>query len=139
MVPRKGAEAPQNYTQPAVINRRVGTFDVEGGAKMASRKIQALNDIDFDTRVLEANGPVLVDFTAAWCGPCKLQSAILDQLVETECGVAIAAVDVDESPELAARYGIRGMPTLVLFEGGREKARRVGVTKEAGIRALLHG
>jgi thioredoxin 1 len=106
---------------------------------MASEKIRALNDIDFDTQILEAKGPVLVDFTAAWCGPCKLQSRILEELVATDSGVSVAAVDVDESPELAARYGIRGMPTLVLFEGGREKARRVGVTKEAGIRALLGG
>jgi thioredoxin 1 len=139
MVVGKGAGGSQDYTRPLVIKPSLETFGPKGGASMASVKIRALNDIDFDTLVLEAKGPVLVDFTAAWCGPCKLQSTILEQLVETERGVAIAAVDVDESPELAARYGIRGMPTLVLFEDGREKARRVGVTKQAAIRALLGG
>jgi thioredoxin 1 len=104
---------------------------------MASGKVPTLNDIDFDTHVLEAKGPVLVDFTAAWCGPCKVQSAILERLVEADVKVPIRSVDVDECPELAARYGIRGMPTLVLFEGGREKERRLGVTKEAALRELL--
>lgn len=104
---------------------------------MASEKIRPLNDIDFDTEVLSEKGPVLVDFTAAWCGPCKLQGAILEELADKDVKVPIRSVDVDECPELAARYGIRGMPTLVLFEGGREKGRRLGLTKEAGIRALI--
>jgi thioredoxin 1 len=106
---------------------------------MASGKLRMLNDIDFDSQVLDAAGPVLVDFTAAWCGPCKLQSAILERLVDGEKRVSLAAVDVDECPDLAARYGIRGMPTLVLFEGGREKGRRLGLTREAAIRELLGG
>jgi len=104
---------------------------------MASAKIRPVNDIDFDTEVLAAKGPVLVDFTAAWCGPCKLQSAILETLVEADTRVPVRSVDVDACPELAARYGIRGMPTLVLFESGREKGRRLGLTKEPGIRSLI--
>jgi thioredoxin 1 len=106
---------------------------------MASSKVRQVNAIDFESHVLEAQGPVLVDFTAAWCGPCKLQSTILERVVDSETRASIAAVDVDESPELAARYAIRGMPTLVLFEGGREKARRLGLTKEAELREMLGG
>jgi thioredoxin 1 len=104
---------------------------------MASGKVRAVNDLDFDSQVLAVKGPVLVEFTAAWCAPCKLQSAILEQLAHAEDRVSIAAVDVDESPQLAARYGIRGTPTLVLFEGGRETGRRLGLTRESGIHSLF--
>jgi thioredoxin 1 len=106
---------------------------------MASSRVRPVNDIDFESQVLEAPGAVLVEFTATWCGPCKLQATILEKVFGTETRVSIAAVDVDESPELAARYAIRGMPTLVLFEGGREKTRRLGLTREAELREMFGG
>ena len=104
---------------------------------MASSKIQILNEIDFDSVVLESRGRVLVDFTAAWCGPCKAQSAILDRVAAGSAQVLIVAVDVDECPELARRFGVRGMPTLVAFDGGKEIGRRHGLTNEQGVRSLL--
>ena len=105
---------------------------------MPSHKVQSLNELNFDAVVSKTIRPMLVDFTAAWCPPCKVQSAILDRLAEDD-QVVIAAVDVDECPELAARFGIRGMPTLLAFENGRETGRHLGLTKEQGIRALLTG
>src|SRR5690349_22294899 len=105
---------------------------------MASSKIHTVNELNFDELVLAATGPVLVDFTAAWCGPCKAQSKILDHVVET-AEVVIGTVDVDECPDLAARFGVRGMPTLLLFQGGKETGRRLGLTTEQGIRALVGG
>jgi thioredoxin 1 len=106
---------------------------------MASSKIHTVNELNFDELVLAAKGPVLVDFTAAWCGPCKAQSKILDQVVEKTAEVVIGTVDVDECPDLAARFGVRGMPTLLLFQGGKETGRRLGLTSEQGIRALVGG
>jgi thioredoxin 1 len=106
---------------------------------MASSKIQVVNELNFEELVLGANGPVLLDFTAAWCGPCKAQSKILDQVAEQAAGITIGTVDVDECPELAARFGVRGMPTLLAFHGGKETGRRLGLTSEQGIRALVGG
>jgi len=106
---------------------------------MASSKIATVNELNFEELVLAATGPVLVDFTAAWCGPCKAQSKILDQVADQAAGVVIGTVDVDECPDLAARFGVRGMPTLLLFQGGKETGRRLGLTSEQGIRALVGG
>jgi thioredoxin 1 len=106
---------------------------------MASHKIRIINELNFEALVLNADGPVLVDFTATWCGPCKLQSQILDGLAEASDAVLIGTVDVDECPELAARFGVRGMPTLLAFQNGKETARRLGVASEPVIRSLLGG
>jgi len=104
---------------------------------MASSKVQAINELNFEELVLAAKGPVLVDFTAAWCAPCKAQSKILETLAESTSAVVIGAVDVDECPDLASRFGVRGMPTLLAFRGGKEIGRRLGLTNEAGVRALV--
>jgi thioredoxin 1 len=104
---------------------------------MASKNVQVLNELNFDTLVLNAQGTILVDFTATWCGPCRLQSAILEQFADEPGAPVVATVDVDDCPELAARFGIRGMPTLVAFSAGKETGRRLGLTREAGIRSLV--
>ncbi len=106
---------------------------------MANSKIQVVNGLSFDELLQSTAGPVLVDFSAAWCGPCKTQSKILDRLAEQNEGVTIGMVDVDESPELVARFQVRGMPTLLAFRGGKETGRRLGLTNEQGIRALVGG
>jgi thioredoxin len=104
---------------------------------MTSKNVHELNELNFDAMIQEAKGPVLVDFTAAWCSPCKVLSRLLDQLAGELGPVSVAKVDVDVSPTLAGRYGVRGMPTLILFNGGKETARRLGLTNEQGIRELV--
>lgn len=82
--------------------------------------------------------PVLIDFYAAWCGPCRLMAPVLDQFARDRAGeVLVGKLDTDRDPDVAARLGIRGIPTLVVFSGGREVARRVGVVLRSGLDALL--
>ncbi|MBQ9765627.1 MAG: thioredoxin [Lachnospiraceae bacterium] len=98
-----------------------------------------LTAANFDEEVLAYEGTVLVDFWAAWCGPCKMLSPIVDEVAEemTSDTVKIAKVNVDDEEELARRYGIMSIPTLVVFKGGKEVDRSRGVISKAEIKELL--
>lgn len=85
----------------------------------------------------ESEKPVLLDFFAPWCGPCKLLSPIVDRLAEEHEEYVFAKVNVDEEGALADAFGIRSVPTLVVLKGGRETARRIGAANAAGILSLL--
>src|SRR5579863_10756217 len=87
----------------------------------------AVTDSTFETEVLKASGPVLVDFWAEWCGPCKQIAPALEQIA-TELGdkITIAKLDIEESPGTPSRYGVRGIPTLMLFRDGRMASMKVG-------------
>jgi thioredoxin 2 len=82
---------------------------------------------DFDTTVLGARAPVLVDFYADWCGPCRMVAPVVDELARANTGkLLVAKVDTDRAPDVATRYGIRSIPTLIVFHGGEEVERIVG-------------
>ena len=86
-----------------------------------------INDDEFESKVLQGEGPVLVDFWAEWCGPCKQLSPILDQLAEELDGkVTVAKVNIDQNPETPTKYGVRGIPTLILFKNGEAVSTKVG-------------
>ena len=92
----------------------------------------------FETDVLKAPGPVVVDFWAEWCGPCKMIGPILEELAGEMAGtVTIAKMNVDDNPMVPSKYGIRGIPTLMLFKGGELKATKVGALPKAALQAWI--
>ncbi len=93
----------------------------------------------FDDQVLKSDVPVLVDFYADWCGPCQLQAPIFDELAGEIETAKIVTVNVDDNPELATRYQISSIPTLLLFKNGRVVARHMGLASKNQVKALLVG
>jgi thioredoxin 1 len=91
-------------------------------------KTIAVTDSTFDEVVLKATNPVLVDFWATWCAPCRMLAPVIDKLAEQYEGkIAVAKVDVDNNQELAMRYGIQSIPTVILFKDGKINSKEVGV------------
>ncbi|MBS0306473.1 MAG: thioredoxin TrxA [Proteobacteria bacterium] len=107
---------------------------------MASDLIKHVTDASFDGDVLKSEKPVLVDYWAEWCGPCKMIAPILDEAA-TQYGerLQIAKMNVDENRDIPAKYGIRGIPTLMLFKGGELVATKVGAMPKAQLAAFLDG
>ena len=87
----------------------------------------AVGDDDFESNVLKADGPVLVDFWAEWCGPCKMIAPALEEIAGDMDGkVTVAKVNIDDNPHTPAKYGVRGIPTLIIFKDGQVAATKVG-------------
>lgn len=99
--------------------------------------IKIITRENFDTEVLQASEPVLLDFWASWCGPCRMLSPVIDALAEKMPDVKVGKVNVDEQQELAQRFGIFSIPTLVVLKSGKVTAMKSGVQPEEGIRAML--
>ena len=107
---------------------------------MSSDLIKHTNDASFDTDVLKSDKPVLVDYWAEWCGPCKASAPILDEVAKTYDGrLRVAKMNVDENRDIPAKFGIRGIPTLMLFKGGQLAATKVGALSKAQLTAFLDG
>lgn len=103
-----------------------------------SEIIKNVSDASFQADVLDASLPVLVDYWAAWCGPCKMIAPLLDQAAaEYQGRVNIVKVNVDENPETAAKFGVRGIPTLMLFQDGEAKATKVGALSKSQLESFL--
>lgn len=111
---------------------------------MASDLVPALNESNFTNEITSSTVPVIVDFTATWCGPCQRMAPVLDQLATENAGkIKIFKVDADENQNLLAQFGVRGVPTFVFFGPGsaEEKDRQVGPISKDGLlkRALATG
>ena len=105
---------------------------------MASELIKHVSDASFEADVLNTGTPVLVDYWAEWCGPCKMIAPILDEVAGTYQGkLQIAKMNVDENREIPAKFGIRGIPTLMLFKNGQLAATKVGALNKSQLVAFL--
>ncbi len=105
---------------------------------MASEKVMAFTDANFDREVLQSEIPVLVDFWATWCAPCKAIAPLVDAVADEYAGkIKVGKVNVDENPATPGKYGVRGIPTLILFKGGVVVDQIVGAVPKSQLEALI--
>ena len=116
----------------------VSQTDLPKDLPMASDLIKHVSDGSFETEVLQSSKPVLVDFWAEWCGPCKAIAPTLDELAKTYDGkLQIAKVNVDENRTIPAKFGIKGIPTLMVFKDGQLAATKVGAMTKAQLAQFI--
>jgi thioredoxin 1 len=101
---------------------------------------KSVTDQSFEEEVLQASGPVLVDFWAEWCGPCRVIAPALEEIA-SELGdkVTVAKLNIDDNPDAPARYGVRGIPTMILFKNGQPAATKVGAAPKSALQSWLEG
>jgi thioredoxin 1 len=105
---------------------------------MASENVHEFTDANFQSEVLDSSTPVLVDFWASWCGPCKAIAPIIDEVAAEYKGkIKVGKVNVDENPGIPSNYGIRGIPTVILFKNGKVFDQVVGALPKSQLQALL--
>lgn len=103
-----------------------------------SKNITAIDEKSFDTEVLQANIPVVVDFWAEWCAPCRMLAPIIDEVAGEYSGkVKFVKVNVDENPNLSQKYSVRGIPTLILFKHGEVESSKVGMLTKSQLNAFI--
>lgn len=98
-----------------------------------------LNESNFEEEVVKSDVPVLVDFWASWCGPCKMLSPLVEEVAEEADGFKVGSVNVDDEMDLASKYGISSIPCLIVFKNGEEANRSVGVVPKERILELING
>jgi thioredoxin 1 len=113
-------------------------LELTNGEKILSDKITYVTDDTFEAEVVNAEGPVLVDYWADWCGPCKMIAPILDEIADEYDGkLKVAKLNIDENPATPPKFGIRGIPTLMLFKNGNVEATKVGAVSKSQLSAFI--
>ena len=108
------------------------------GETLVSEQIAHVTDDSFESEVLQSGQPVLVDYWAEWCGPCKMIAPVLDEIAEEYSGkIKVAKLNIDDNPNTPPRYGIRGIPTLMLFKDGEVEATKVGAVSKSQLTAFI--
>jgi thioredoxin 1 len=103
-----------------------------------SEQIKHISDATFEQEVLLSETPVLVDYWAEWCGPCKMIAPVLEDVAKSYAGrLTVAKLDIDANPDVTAKFGIRGIPTLILFKGGKPAAQKVGALSKSQLTAFV--
>jgi thioredoxin 1 len=135
---RAAARQPlRPYFQQVDIDRGSTPIFNEVKATM-SENIHQVTDATFEPEVLKSDKPVLVDYWAEWCGPCKAVAPVLDEVAKEYAGrIKVAKVNVDDNAEVPRKYGIRGIPTLMLFKNGNVEATKVGALSKSQLTAFL--
>ena len=114
--------------------------ETSGEYSSMSQGITNVSDDSFDSEVLKADSPVLVDYWAEWCGPCKMIAPVLEEIAREYAGkIKVAKLNIDENTQTPRKYGIRGIPTLMLFKNGQVEATKVGAVSKSQLSAFLDG
>ena len=107
---------------------------------MAGKNVHSLTEANFEAEVLKSSVPVLVEFGATWCGPCKALAPIVSKIADDFAGkIKVAEIDIDDAPEVTKRFGVRSVPTVLVFKGGEKSAQSVGLTTREKLIELLGG
>lgn len=133
----KGAASAARSAAPPSTAAQLAQAEPKYANRRPANGVEHVNQRSFDEQVLHAEVPVLVDFYATWCGPCKRLAPTLEELAAESPGARVVKVDIDDNPELAARYGVSSVPSLLVFKDGHMTARQNGLASKSQLQAML--